>query len=138
MTAHHPGLKAEGTKTMLQHNRGCAGIVDNLRETADRPARNCTAPALDAADWLHLAATPTFAIMALLTGALGGGPSVMICSAAHDGFPLSGMVPMYLLMSAFHSAPWLKLISSRRRPDGTRSMTESGRGLEGGRLIGGD
>jgi len=25
------------------------------------------------------------------------------------------MVPMYLLMSAFHSAPWLKLIASRRR-----------------------
>jgi hypothetical protein len=24
------------------------------------------------------------------------------------------MVPMYLLMSAFHSAPWLKLVSSRR------------------------
>ena len=26
---------------------------------------------------------------------------------------LGGMVPMYLLMSAFHSAPWLKLIVSR-------------------------
>jgi hypothetical protein len=24
------------------------------------------------------------------------------------------MVPMYLLMSAFHLAPWLKLISSQR------------------------
>jgi hypothetical protein len=24
------------------------------------------------------------------------------------------MVPMYLLMSAFHSAPWLKLIAGRR------------------------
>jgi hypothetical protein len=24
------------------------------------------------------------------------------------------MVPMYLLMSAFHSTPWLKLISNRR------------------------
>jgi hypothetical protein len=24
------------------------------------------------------------------------------------------MVPMYLLMSAFHSTPWLKLISRRR------------------------
>jgi hypothetical protein len=24
------------------------------------------------------------------------------------------MVPMYLLMTAFHSAPWLKLISGRR------------------------
>ena len=26
----------------------------------------------------------------------------------------SGMVPMYLLMSAFHSAPLLRLVSSRR------------------------
>jgi hypothetical protein len=25
------------------------------------------------------------------------------------------MVPMYVLMSAFHSAPWLKLISRQRR-----------------------
>ena len=58
-------------------------------------------------------ATPTFAIMALLTG-LGGSPPDMLCSAAQDASPLSGMVPMYLLMSAFHSAPWLKLISSRR------------------------
>ena len=60
-----------------------------------------------------LAATPTFAIMALLTGVLGGGPTDMLCSAGHAS-PLSGMVPMYVLMSAFHSAPWLKLISSRR------------------------
>jgi hypothetical protein len=73
------------------------------------------APALGAADWLCLAAAPTFAIMALLTGVLGGGPPDMLCAAAHDASPLSGMVPMYLLMSAFHSAPWLRLISSRRR-----------------------
>jgi hypothetical protein len=72
------------------------------------------AAALGAAGWLSLAAAPTFAIMALLTGALGGGPPDMLCSAAQDASPLSGMVPMYLLMSAFHSAPWLKLISSRR------------------------
>jgi hypothetical protein len=26
---------------------------------------------------------------------------------------LAGMVPMYLLMSAFHLAPWLKLFSRR-------------------------
>jgi hypothetical protein len=39
----------------------------------------------------------------------------MLCSAAPDASPLSGMVPMYLLMSAFHSAPWLKLISGRRK-----------------------
>jgi hypothetical protein len=69
--------------------------------------------AAGAADWLCLAAAPTFAIMALLTG-VGGGPPDMLCSAMHGASPLSGMVPMYLLMSAFHSAPWLKLVSGRR------------------------
>jgi hypothetical protein len=52
--------------------------------------------------------------MALLTGVLGGRQPDILCSAAEHTSPLSGMVPMYLLMSAFHSAPWLKLISSRR------------------------
>jgi hypothetical protein len=74
---------------------------------------NGNAAAKGAADWLYLAAAPTFAIMALLTGA-GGGPPDVLCSAAQTASPLSGMVPMYLLMSAFHSAPWLKMISSRR------------------------
>ena len=70
------------------------------------------AAALGLANWLCLAAAPTFAMMALLTGVFGGGPAEMLCSVAHAS-PLSGMVPMYLLMSAFHSAPWLKLIRSR-------------------------
>jgi hypothetical protein len=65
------------------------------------------------ARWLSLAAAPTFAAMALLTHVPGGAPD-MICSAA-GASPLSGMVPMYLLMSAFHLAPWLKLISGRRK-----------------------
>jgi hypothetical protein len=72
------------------------------------------AAALGAAGWLGLAAAPTFAIMALLTGVLGGGAPDMLCSAAQDASPLGGMAPMYVLMSAFHSAPWLKLISGRR------------------------
>ena len=67
------------------------------------------AAARGVADWLCLAATPTFALMALLTGA-GGTPDIL-CSATQAASPLSGMAPMYLLMSAFHSAPWLKLIS---------------------------
>ena len=78
-----------------------------------RPRENGNAAALGAADWLCLAAAPTFAIMALLTAVLDGRPPEMLCSAV-QGSPWSGMVPMYLLMSAFHSAPWLKLISSRR------------------------
>jgi len=66
---------------------------------------------MTAHDGLRFAATPTFAFMALLTGVLGPG-SMAMCSA---GPPvLSGMVPMYLLMSAFHSAPWLKLMTDRR------------------------
>jgi hypothetical protein len=66
------------------------------------------------ASWLALAAAPTFATMALLTGALGGGPAEMTCSAGHASL-LSGMVPMYVLMSAFHSGPWLKLMAAGRR-----------------------
>ena len=64
---------------------------------------------------LSLAAAPTFAIMALLTGIQAGGMPGMLCSAAHDASPLTGMVPMYLLMRAFHSAPWLRLITNWRR-----------------------
>ena len=64
---------------------------------------------LAAADWLCLAAAPTFAVMALLTGVLGGGQMTTVCSTAPDASPLSGMAAMYLLMSAFHLAPWLKL-----------------------------
>jgi hypothetical protein len=71
------------------------------------------AAALGIAKWLCLAAAPTFAIMALMTGVLGGGSPDMLCSAAQDASPLSGMVPMYLLMCGFHLAPWLKLISRR-------------------------
>jgi hypothetical protein len=66
--------------------------------------------------WLSLAAAPTFAIMALLSGGHGGRVSDMLCTAAPDASaPLTGMVPMYVLMSAFHSAPWLRLFSHRHR-----------------------
>jgi hypothetical protein len=61
---------------------------------------------------LSFAATPTFAVMALMT-ATDGEPQ-LLCTAAHLASPLGGMIPMYLLMSAFHSGPWLKLISGRR------------------------
>ena len=80
---------------------------------ADGQATRRNAAPLRAADGLALAASPTFAIMALLSAVPGGGAVEMLCTAAHMS-PLSGMVPMYLLMSAFHLAPWLKLISRRR------------------------
>jgi len=82
---------------------------------ASHTSLDLKAPTFAAADWLSLAAAPTFAIMALLTSIAGGGPLGALCSAAHGGSPLGGMAPMYLLMSGFHSAPWLKLIVRRRR-----------------------
>ncbi len=76
--------------------------------------------AFRAADWLSLAAAPTFALTAVVTGMLDSGAHQMWCSAAMHVSPLTGMVPMYALMSAFHLTPWLRLISRRtkrrRRP----------------------
>ncbi|WP_430709486.1 hypothetical protein [Mesorhizobium captivum] len=63
------------------------------------------------ADWLCLAAAPTLAIMALLTAAYGG--QDMMCMSGPGAPLLSGMVPMYLLMAAFHLAPWLRLAARR-------------------------
>ncbi len=66
-----------------------------------------------AAGWLGLAAAPAFVAMALTTVGLGGGAEPL-CSASAHGALMSGMVPMYLMMSAVHSAPWLRLISGWR------------------------
>jgi len=65
------------------------------------------------AEWLGLAAAPAFATMAVLTAAPESGPANILCSAVHGGSPLGGMVPMYVLMSVVHTAPWLKLIGAR-------------------------
>jgi len=72
-----------------------------------------TGPAIAAG--LGLAATPTFAAMALAT--LFDGPSEMLCMGGHPPL-LGGMAPMYLLMSAFHAGPWLKLVDERFRRQG--------------------
>jgi hypothetical protein len=75
----------------------------------------------DIAAWLHLAAAPSFAAMAAVTAMLGGGAD-MICG--QHALSLSGMVPMYLLMSAFHAAPWLKLIAAVKAPRSASSAID--------------
>jgi len=83
-----------------------------MSQTCSGGAPRRSAAARRLANGLYLAAAPTFAMMALLTGVLGGGSPDALCSTA-GASPLGGMVPMYLLMSAFHLAPWLKLIGGR-------------------------
>ena len=68
---------------------------------------------LGAADWLSLAAAPAFALMALLTFLAGDGHAASLCSESGMTSALAGMVPMYLLMAAFHLAPWFRLTSPR-------------------------
>ena len=83
-------------------------MISNINGSIDREVTPCQERLTAIAGcWLSLSAAPTFAIMALLTPVLSGTPDIF-CSAAS---PLSGMVPMYLLMSAFHLSPWLKLFS---------------------------
>jgi hypothetical protein len=86
---------------------------------------------LGAADCLSLAAAPTFAVMALVTAVGGGGPLAMLCGA--DTSPLTGMIPMYLLMSAFHTVPWLRLLAaSAPLPAESRSRQMSSPPRSGG------
>ncbi|WP_441242228.1 hypothetical protein [Tardiphaga sp. 768_D3_N2_1] len=84
-------------------------VVDRAKTHRWRMAR--LAPA---ADWLCLAAAPAFALMALLTGVLDGSAPDLLCSTSHSS-PWSGMAVMYAFMSLFHTVPWLRLISGRRR-----------------------
>jgi hypothetical protein len=70
---------------------------------------------VDYASWLSLAATPTFAAMAFLTG-VAGDPMARMCGPGRWP-PLNDMALMYLLMSAFHAPPWLRLLL---RPAGRR------------------
>jgi len=100
-----------------QAGRGSAAMIATQHETSGGSAGD-HAGTRGAADWVCLAAAPTFAIMALLTAVLDAGQPDMLCSAAEHTSRLSGMIPMYLLMSAFHLPPWLALMSSRR--DGAR------------------
>ena len=122
--------RSTATKPIFAHRRGFATVIATRHENAGGRAGNVDATSRGAVHWLGLAAAPTFAIMALLTGVLGGGPPDVLCPAAHDASPLSGMVPMYLLMSVFHSAPCLKLICALRGAGGkARDRGESAPGV---------
>jgi hypothetical protein len=71
-----------------------------------------------AAAWLHLAAAPSFALMALAT-MLDASPMTMMCASDMGGWSpgdwsVGGMAPMYFLMTAFHLGPWLEMASGRR------------------------
>lgn len=93
------------------------GLLD--RRGSDASHHGGRAVARDAARWLHLAAAPTFAIMAFVTGVQDRGASDALC-AMTGALPFNGMMLMYGLMSLFHTAPWLKLISVGLTPEAMR------------------
>lgn len=95
-----------------------AMISDTEELVAAEAGRRRRWPKASADALLSLAAAPAFLIMALFTGLNADGMPDVLCSAAHDASRLTGMTPMYLLMCAFHLRPWLRLISSQRRPAG--------------------
>jgi hypothetical protein len=90
------------TGTGAQENRGSANASSAYREAPGSSTRSSIIAALGGANWLSLAAAPTFGFMALLVrrGSMSS--------------PLSGMVPIYLLLAVFNLTPWLKLISRQR------------------------
>ena len=112
MDAPHPNCDAEKAEIVLtpsrptgrnnQDNCGSATMIGSQGESAGASVGRNNTGALGAADWVTLAAAPTFAIMALLV------------AASSKESALSGMVLMYVLMAVFESVAWLKLISNRR------------------------
>jgi hypothetical protein len=90
--------------------------------TVPVPAAEADADAdarVHAEGWLSLAAAPTFAAMALATAVQDAAAPAVLCSAMPHPAPWTGMVAMFALMSAFHSAPWWRL-ARRRGPAGSR------------------
>lgn len=113
MNAPHPDRDVETAEKVLTSFRSTTNDQDGCRRgttiashreaagISDKNKRRDTG-SLGVADWLALAAAPTFAIMALLV------------ARSSEASPLGGMVLMYVLMAVFESVAWLKLISSRR------------------------
>ncbi|MCJ8054690.1 hypothetical protein GB928_006930 [Shinella curvata] len=71
-----------------------------MTTTAGNPPREDTR-------WPALAASPTFALMALVSAL--DVSQMSICGTGANPSPLGSMTVMYLLMTLFHLAPWLKL-----------------------------
>lgn len=86
-------------------------MINIQTSTGGASPENSSASSPGIADWLCLAAAPTFVLMALLSGLQAGNPAVLCTGAGAS--PLTGMPAMYLLMSAFHLAPWLRVLSGR-------------------------
>lgn len=66
----------------------------------------------DAASWLGLTASPTFALMAWISA---NDVQATMCASGPGILPIGDMAWMYLLMSIFHLSPWLKLASALSR-----------------------
>jgi hypothetical protein len=96
--------------------------TDAVRNRGEMPEMLC-----DKTEAIGFAAAPTFAIMAMVTWLHDGGMPAILCSAAQGGAALGGMLPMYLLMVAFHSPPWLKLFFHWRNRTASKAVECSGR-----------
>lgn len=69
-------------------------------------------------DWigrLGLAASPVFAAMAWITASHAAPAG--LCMTEPGVLPMDPMAWMYLLMSVFHAAPWLRLVANRPAAD---------------------
>ena len=102
--------------------RGAIGMSDNLSEEDFQISHveGRKGGFIDgAANFISLAASPIFAIMALLTVFAGERGSIIICSIGQGGSPLLGMGAMYTLMTIVHSPPWFRLLDQGKSSAGS-------------------